>query len=315
MRHSFASMAVLAALASPIPALTQQGLPAAPVPQSLGVFRPDTGLLAGHLESRMTPFPILETGEAIGKWMPSAGQIEIWDEGTTIDTETSQVTAFEVTWVSTTPLSQGPLVVRFYDKLKKGNCGTLLQEIFLPNLPRGGPRGEARAWKILVDLSGGWEFSLQNPSGDFFWSLECPEHETGPYLASQDSHYPGMKKMSLTLHGSPPGITVFHPKKGTNANSLILVASAPDSRGWVHWEIPGAQENEQHLLLLATRTLETRLPTGTLLIDEQFLITAPIRIEGGHYYGQVPQLNENRIFAQAVDSLGQQWSNGIHLRW
>ncbi len=314
---TMAAFAALACLADPLPALVQQELPAAPVPRTLGVFRPEIGLLAGHLESRMAPLPIFETGEPTGKWAPSGSRDEFWNRGRLGPKGTSQITAFELIWVSRALESEGPMVVRFHEQNADGTLGPLAREVSLAELPRGGPEGEARAWKVLVDLSGGQEFLLKNPSGFFYWSLACPESETGPYLA-----FPGPgtgalqpEGMSLVLHGSPPGVTAFHPRNPGPGDSLVLIASTPDPEGWVHWELPGTPEGGPHYLLLASARLENPHGQGTLLVDEAALLDSPIPMEEGRLCLRIPDNGSSEVFAQAVDGLGRAWSNGIRLRW
>ena len=162
---TMAAFAALACLADPLLALERQELPGAPVPRTLGILRPETGLLAGHLESRMAPFPIFETGEPTGKWALSGSRYEFWNRGRLGPQGPSQITAFELIWVSTALESEGPMVLRFHEQNADGTLGPLAREVSLAGLPRGGPAGEARAWKVLVDLSGGQEFLLKNPPG------------------------------------------------------------------------------------------------------------------------------------------------------
>lgn len=314
---TMAAFAALACLSDPLPALGWQELPAAPVPRTLGIYRPETGLLAGHLESRMAPFPIFETGEPTGKWAPRGNRDEFWNRGRLGPLGPSQITAFELIWVSRVSESEGPMVVRFHEQNPDGTLGPLAQEVSMTGLPRGGPDCEARTWKVLVDLSGGREFLLNNPAGFFYWSLACPESETGPYLA-----FPGPgagtlqpEGMSLVLHGSPPGVTAFHPRNPEAGDSLVLIASAPDPDGWVHWELPGTPDGGLHHLLLASARLEMPHGQGTLLVDEFSLLNPPILMEGGRLSLRIPDDGSREVFAQAVDSLGRAWSNGIRLRW
>jgi hypothetical protein len=252
----------------------------APIPRFAGTYRPAEGFLSYRRKARSGPERIFTqgTGEILG-WLPLA-QGKLWEQEVVLQENPGQINGFVFTYASSHPDPTGragSLNINF------GLPNGKYRQLRLQGLPLGGRNGELLAWKVLVDLTNGYETlfetSVQNDQS-FAWSMETLQPNTGPCvkigdapallidIGTQKIEKQASISLALELLTLPPGVTSYAAKKPGSADRLQLRASKLHRDGSILWDVVGKRKGRNYLLVMSESRCEISVGDATILVEE-----------------------------------------------